>query len=91
VVADDDYTILCDTVKNKVTVELPPACNNNGRILIIKKVNTDKYSIKSEPIDIVVKDSVIDRKDIMTIKMNYSSRMLQSDGENWWSIGLSGT
>jgi hypothetical protein len=91
VVADDDYTILCDTVKNKVTVELPPACNNNGRILIIKKVNTDKYSIKSEPIDIVAKDSIIDRKDVMVIKMNYSSRMLQSDGENWWSIGLSGT
>tara|TARA_Y100001937_G_scaffold45112_1_gene63371 strand:- start:4415 stop:5542 length:1128 start_codon:yes stop_codon:yes gene_type:complete len=91
VVADDDYTILCDTVKNKVTVKLPPACNNTGRILIIKKVNTDKYSIKSEPINIVAKDSIIDRKDVMVIKMNYSSRMLQSDGENWWSIGLSGT
>ncbi len=90
-VEDDDYTIVCDTVNNKITVELPPACNNKGRILVIKKSNTDKYNIKSYPVDIITKEGRIDTNDKMVIKMNYASRMLQSDGENWWSIGISGS
>ena len=60
-------------------------------MLVIKKANTDKYKINSHPIEIIAKDSTIDMKDIMIIKMNYASRMLQSDGENWWSIGISGS
>jgi len=90
-VSESDYTIVCDTIKNKITVNLPPACNNEGRVLVIKKANTDKYNIKSNVVEIVAKESVIDRSDVMTIKMNYSSRMIQSDGENWWTIGISGT
>ena len=90
-VSESNYTIVCNTIKNKITVNLPPACNNEGRVLVIKKANTDKYNIKSNVVEIVAKESVIDRSDIMTIKMNYSSRMIQSDGENWWTIGISGT
>ena len=90
-ITETDYTIICDTVKNKISINLPPACNNRGRVLVIKKANTDKYKINSHPIEIIAKDSTIDMKDIMIIKMNYASRMLQSDGENWWSIGISGS
>ena len=90
-VRDTDYTILCDTVKNPVIVKLPPACNNRGRILIIKKTNTDKYNIKSEPVRLRVDEGRIDVTDEMIIKMNYSSRTLQSDGTNWWLIGTKGT
>ena len=90
-ITEADYTVICDTVKGKITINLPPACNNKGRVLVIKKANTNKYKINSYPIEIVAKDSTIDIKDIMIIKMNYASRMLQSDGENWWSIGISGT
>ena len=90
-ITEADYTVICDTVKNKITINLPPACNNEGRVLVIKKANTNKYKINSYPIEIVAKESTIDIKDSMTIKMNYASRTLQSDGENWWTIGISGT
>tara|TARA_R110002124_G_scaffold182178_1_gene349628 strand:- start:800 stop:1927 length:1128 start_codon:yes stop_codon:yes gene_type:complete len=90
-ITETDYTIICDTVENKITVNLPPACNSKGRVLIIKKANTNKYKINSHPIEVVAKESTIDIKDTMIIKMNYASRVLQSDGENWWSIGISGT
>jgi len=90
-ITETDYTVICDTVKSKVIINLPPACNNKGRVLIIKKANTNKYKINSHPIEVVAKESTIDIKDTMIIKMNYASRVLQSDGENWWSIGVSGT
>ncbi len=90
-VADDDYTLLCDSYSNAITMTLPPACNNRGRILNIKKVNTDKYNIRSFPVVVTVEEGIIDLNDQITLKTNYSCRTLQSDGENWWVIGAKGT
>lgn len=90
-VLENDYTILCDSLNNKIKIELPPAVNNEGRILIIKKANTDKYKINSNGIEISCEEGRIDISDSHPIKMNYSSRTLQSDGENWWIIGTKGT
>jgi len=93
-VQDDDYTILCDTQQHhreKTTVVLPPACNNIGRILIIKKANLQKHSIKSGIVTIKSAEGNIDITGEMNINMNYSSRTLQSDGSNWWVIGTKGT
>ncbi len=90
-VANDDHTILCDSVGGSINVTLPPACNNTGRVLVIKKTNTDKYNLKSHPVTIKVSEGKIDLTDIVTLKMNYSSRTLQSDGANWWIIGQKGT
>ena len=90
-VQSEDYTILCDASQNKIKVILPPAVNNNGRILIIKKANSDKYKINSNQVDVLCKEGRIDINDTMPIKMNYSSRTLQSDGENWWIIGTKGS
>lgn len=90
-VRDDDYTILCDAEKTPITVILPPACNHRGRILNIKKTNTDKYNLRSCPVRLKVSEGTIDFKDELIIKINYSSRTLQSDGTNWWIIGTKGT
>jgi len=90
-VGPEDYTILCDASQNKIKVILPPAVNNNGRILIIKKTNSDKYKINSNQIEVSCEEGNIDINDRITIKMNYSSRTLQSDGENWWIIGTKGS
>jgi hypothetical protein len=38
-----------------------------------------------------VEEGVIDLNDTVNIKMNYSSRTFQSDGENWWVIGAKGS
>lgn len=90
-VKPSDYTILCDTEKNKITVSLPPACNNTGRVLIVKKVDTNKYKITSNIVELTCEEGRIDINNRMQIKMNYSSRTVQSDGENWWLIGNKGT
>mgnify|MGYP003135083221 CR=1 FL=1 len=90
-VKDNDYTLLCDSVKHPVVVTLPPACNCRGRILIIKKLNSDKYKINSNIVTIRTEEGRIDIGDEITIKMNYASRTLQSDGANWWLIGAKGT
>ncbi len=93
-VSADDYTILCDTnahSKDKTTITLPPACNHAGRILVIKKASSNKYSIKSGLVVISSPEANIDINSEMTIKMNYSSRTLQCDGTNWWLIATKGT
>jgi len=86
-----DYTILCNTEKNKMTVKVPPACNNVGRVIIIKKADSNKYKITSNTLTILSEEGSIDINNRMDVKMNYSSRTLQSDGENWWLIGSKGT
>ena len=90
-VEEQDYTILCNPVENPITVTLPPACNHTGRILNIKKASENKYSIRSFPVAIHVQEGTIDINDKVVMKMNYSSRTLQSDGKNWWVIGTKGT
>tara|TARA_R110002074_G_scaffold395608_1_gene584207 strand:+ start:3975 stop:5105 length:1131 start_codon:yes stop_codon:yes gene_type:complete len=87
----NDYTILCDSVKSPITVNLPPACNNKGRVLVIKKTHTDKFKLNSNAVTIKVEEGDIDLRDTVAMKMNYSSRTLQSDGENWWIIGTLGS
>tara|TARA_A100001391_G_scaffold184761_2_gene152844 strand:- start:526 stop:1659 length:1134 start_codon:yes stop_codon:yes gene_type:complete len=90
-VQKNDYTILCDSLKNKITVVLPPACNSKGRIIVVKKANSQKHKINSNIVNIKVEEGTIDLKDTLSLKMNYSARTLQSDGENWCIIGSVGT
>jgi hypothetical protein len=90
-VENTDYTILCDSIKTPITLMLPPACNHVGRILNIKKTNQNKYSLRSFPVAIKVSEGLIDIGTDITMKMNYSSRTIQSDGKNWWVIGSKGT
>jgi len=90
-VQDGDYTILIDSGKDKAVVALPPAVNNRGRVLIVKKVNRDKYKLNSGVVKVVATEGKIDIAEEMIIKMNYSSRTLQSDGENWWLIASKGS
>jgi len=89
-IKQNDYTIICDTVKNPINVVIPPACNHVGRILIIKKSNTDKYNLRSYPVNIKTLEGTIDLSDEHLIKTNYSARTLQSDGTTWHIIGSKG-
>ena len=53
---------------------------------MIKKVNTNKYKINSNEVVISCEESKIDITDTVSLKMNYSTRTLQSDGDNWLII-----
>ena len=90
-VQDDDYTLLIDSGKKGSRIILPPAANNKGRILVLKKLNSDKYKLNSGPVSVEALEGAIDISEKIIIKMNYSSRTLQSDGENWWIIASKGT
>jgi hypothetical protein len=90
-ISDSDYTVLCNTGKNQVKVNLPPACNHKGRVLIIKKTDSNKYKITSNVLTISCEEGTIDLSKEIKLKMNYSTRTLQSDGENWWLISAKGT
>ena len=80
-VTDSDYTILCDSSTNKITVELPAPCNSAGRVLVIKKANSNRYKLNSNTVEICCEESKIDLSDSVVLKSNYSTRTLQSDGE----------
>jgi len=90
-IEDGDYTLLLDSGKKNMEVILPPPSNNNGRIIILKKVNQDKYKLNSGIVKISSPEGKIDISNEIVIKMNYSLRMLQSDGKNWWIIGSKGS
>ena len=90
-VGPNDYTLICDTVKHPITITVPPACNHTGRIIVIKKSNTDKYNLRSYPVRIKTLEGTIDLNDEQVIKTNYSARTLQSDGTNWHIIGSKGS
>tara|TARA_B100000212_G_scaffold105656_1_gene78275 strand:- start:121 stop:1245 length:1125 start_codon:yes stop_codon:yes gene_type:complete len=89
-VAENDYTILCDSSNNKVVVELPAPCNSEGRIVVIKKANSDRYKLNSNTVEICCEESKIDLSDSVVLKSNYSARTLQSDGESWLVINKIG-
>ena len=73
-VRNNDYTILCDAEKNPITVVLPPACNHRGRILNIKKTNTDKYNLRSHPVKLKVSEGAIDFKEELINKSGGRTR-----------------
>ena len=86
-----DYTVLCDTSNNKMKVTLPSACDNKGRVVIIKKINTDKFKLKADSLTIDAEGGDIDFRKSVEVKFTYSVVTFQSDGTKWWIIGRMGT
>jgi len=76
-----DYTILCDASSNSVTVDLPKAVNNKGRIYVIKAIDISNAvtvdADGSELIDFAATKVLASPGDSVT---------LQSDGVQWWSL-----
>lgn len=94
IVADVDNTILCNTSNNSVSITLPAANENMGRIITIKKIcdSQDKYKIKnSNTLTIRTTGELIDFTTNIALKANYSIRTLQSDGNKWWIINKTGS
>ena len=90
-IAESDYTILADTTNNVITITLPHPAEHVGRILVIKKINSNKYKLNSNLLKIKCEESTIDVSESLTVKYNYSTRTLQSDGHNWWVINKAGS
>jgi hypothetical protein len=85
---------LFDASENKIIATLPLARDCNGRVLIIKKIcdETLKYKITANhSLVIRSRGELIDFSNEITMKSNYSTRTLQSDGIKWWIINRSGS
>ena len=93
-IQDTDNTLLFNTSENIIIATLPPAKDNSGRVLTIKKVCTDehKYKIRNTNVlKIRTTGELIDFKSEITMQSNYSHLTVQSDGDKWWIIGKSGS
>ena len=91
---DTDHTVLFDTGDNNVVATLPPARENAGRVIIIKKINNDenKYKVRgTHSLKIKTEGELIDFSTEISLKSNYSTRTIQSDGDKWWIINRSGS
>lgn len=89
-----DNTVLFDPSANSITAMLPPASENRGRIITVKRVVQDenKYRIRgTHSLTIKTYGEMIDFSKEINIKSNYAIRGFQSDGNKWWIINLSGT
>ncbi len=74
-----DYTVRCDATTNSITVNLPSASSNVGKIYNIKKVDTSGNIILIVP----VVSETIDGEVNHTISLPYANLTLQSNGIGW--------
>jgi len=76
----NNYTVICDTSANDVTITLPTNSSSIlGRVYVIKKTSAS-YSCTIDTID----TALIDGSASQTVT-NFAK--VQSDGTNWWLIG----
>ena len=91
-IQDSDNTVLCDTTNTNIIVTLPPAKDNCGRVITIKKICVDKYKlISSHHLKIESDGGKMDFFKDISLKSNYSTRTFHSDGHVWWIIEKSGS
>lgn len=90
-VENTDFTILADVSNNSICITLPPAASHRGRVLHIKLMQSQKYSIKSNKLVLKSAGGSIDMFEDLTLTMARSSRSLQSDGTDWWVINGRGS
>jgi hypothetical protein len=88
---DTDHTVLFDTTLHTIAATLPPAKENVGRVITIKKIHQNKYKLRSFVLTVKAESGLIDIASELTLKNNYSIRTFHSDGNNWWIINKSGT
>jgi hypothetical protein len=93
-IQDTDNTVLLDTTNNSITVTLPSAKENYGRVITVKTMvdENQKYKIRSNNVvKIRTEGELIDFATEITLKSNYSSRTLHSDGVKWWVTNANGS
>jgi hypothetical protein len=81
IVAANDYTILMNCASTALTITLPPATGNTGRVLVVSKADDS-----SNPL--TFSTSIRQSVSNTIASVNYQTvYTLQSDGASWWIIG----
>lgn len=74
----DDHTIRCDTTSGNITISLPAAAGNAGRIFVIKKVAAAN-TVTIDPSGA----ETIDGSSTATLTSNYEHTTIQCTGTGW--------
>lgn len=74
-----DHTVLCDATAAALTVTLPPAAVNKGKVLVVKKIDA---SLNAVTIDGHGTET-IEGAATVALSTRWASRTVQSDGTNW--------
>jgi hypothetical protein len=80
--AAEEYTIFCNAVGGTITVNLPAAATNAGRIYNIKKIDSSQYTVIIDG----NASETIDGDLTKTITAQWVSVMLHCNGTNWYII-----
>ncbi len=85
---NSDYTILVDASSANVRIELPPAADVPGQILVLKRIDEHKSN------KVIIDADGSERIDgTLTIRLNvkFMSYTIQSDGSDWYIIASYGS
>ena len=77
-----DFTLLVNCTNGAVTITLPAASNNSGRIVTIKKTDATANAVTVARTGA----DTIDGATAQTIGTQYMALTFQSDGTSWWVI-----
>jgi hypothetical protein len=74
-----DHTVLCDASGAALTVTLPPAADNKGKVLVVKKTDASANAVTVDGAGA----ETIQGAASVSLGAQWASRTLQSDGANW--------
>jgi hypothetical protein len=77
-VADNDYTILINA-SSDFTITLPSAAANNGRTLLIRRIDGDSDFVTTLSTNVKINNTTFNT-------LNFGTWRLQSDGTDWYVI-----
>jgi hypothetical protein len=78
----DDLTILCNCITAAITVNLPTAVGNSGRVYRIKKTDPSMNAVTITPSGSQLIDNVAGK----TLSNENDEYALQSDNANWQAV-----
>lgn len=81
-VAASDYAIMVDATSAAVTINLPAAASNTGRVLNVKKVDASGNAVTLDG----NASETIDGATTLAIATQYQSYTVICDGTGWWII-----
>lgn len=81
-VSANDYTIIVDATTGIITITLPTAADNVGRILNIKKIDATGNNVVVDGNT----TELIDGGSTATITTQYQSITVHCDGSQWWIL-----
>jgi hypothetical protein len=81
-VLSNDYIILSDATSDNIVLDLPLAGQNEGAIVVVKKIDSSVNTVTIEP----AASETIDGATNKVLSTQYQKITIVSDGTQWWEI-----